>query len=351
MNVDFQDVIHLERIASALWSRRNRGRAAVMIGSGMSVNARHKDGIPGHGGFPTWASLSEAFVNGLYPSSGDAARRQNALDRSASTSGSLRLAEEYEAAHGRTALDQLLLSTIPDKDFDPGPLHHLLLNLPWSDVFTTNYDTLLERAARTVAHRRYDVVTAAPELGHARRPRIVKLHGSFPSSRPFTITEEDFRTYPVRAAAFVNLARQAFVENSFCLLGFSGDDPNFLQWSGWARDTLGSSVSQIYLCGVLDLTAAQRKLLQDRHVMPIDLAPIFPVDTWTDPKRRHAAATEWVLLSLESARPPDVFDWPFRSPSPKTPPSINGLPQPLDLCSDRDFEREAVSPQFVTEAR
>ncbi|MBN9070114.1 MAG: SIR2 family protein, partial [Rhizobiales bacterium] len=47
------------------------------------------------------------------------------------------------------------------------------------------------------------------------------------------ISEDDYRTYPQRRAAFVNTARQVFIENELCLLGFSGDDPNFLQWAGW----------------------------------------------------------------------------------------------------------------------
>ena len=72
------------------------------------------------------------------------------------------------------------------------------------------------------------------------RPRIAKLHGSFPSNRPFIFTEEDYRTYPRRFAAFVNLVQQSMMENVFCLLGFSGDDPNFLYWTGWVRDHLGS---------------------------------------------------------------------------------------------------------------
>jgi hypothetical protein len=349
-HMDFQDAIHLERIARALWAQRSRGRASVMIGSGMSLNARPKSGLRGQKGFPTWRALAEAFVAGLYPDRAAEPDRKSVLERAVSTSGALRLAEEYEAAHGRAALDQLLISAIPDGEFDPGPLHRLLLQLPWSDVFTTNYDTLLERAARSIVQIRYDVVTSASEVTHAQRPRIVKLHGSFPSG-PFTITEENFRTYPVQFAAFVNLARQAFVENTFCLIGFSGDDPNFLQWSGWARDTLGSSVSQIYLTGLLDLTGAQRKLLQDRHVMPIDLAPLFPVAAWSDPKTRYAAAMEWLLLSLEGARPPDMFDWPFQSPSPKTQPITEGLPPLPDFGSDRRFEPEAASPQFMARPR
>ena len=56
---------------------------------------------------------------------------------------------------------------------------------------------------------------------------------------PLIFAAEDFRTYPARHAAFVNLARQIFIENDLCLVGFSGNDPNFLEWAGWVRDHLG----------------------------------------------------------------------------------------------------------------
>jgi len=312
----------------------------------MSVNATPRNGIQG-AGFPTWRALGEALVDGLYPAAISEDERRSVIGRAGSTSGALRLAEEYEAAHGRAALDQLLISTIRDMDFDPGQLHRLLLKLPWSDVFTTNYDTLLERASRDIPHRRYDVVKAPFELATARRPRLVKLHGSFPSSGPFIITEEDFRLYPARSAAFVNLAQQAFVENTFCLIGFSGDDPNFLKWSGWARDTLGSSVSQIYLCGILDLTGAQRKLLQDRHVAPLDLAPLFPKDAWPDGRQRHAAATEWLLLALEGARPPSLASWPIQTPRSRTPSLSSGLPALPRFPSERDLRPEIPAPEFM----
>ena len=75
-----------------------------------------------------------------------------------------------------------------------------------------------------------------PLLG---QPRIVKLHGSLPATFPLISTEEDYRTYPSKFAPFVNTVRQAMMETVLCLIGFSGDDPNFLHWSGWVRDNLG----------------------------------------------------------------------------------------------------------------
>lgn len=68
------------------------------------------------------------------------------------------LAQEVEISFGRTKLDTILKDSIPDKDYSPSNLHKDLLNLSWRDVFTTNYDTLLERTADMVTDRRYTVV-------------------------------------------------------------------------------------------------------------------------------------------------------------------------------------------------
>ena len=75
----------------------------------------------------------------------------------------------------------------------------MLVQLPWADIMTTNWDTLLERAADGAEESVYDVLRTVEEIPEARAPRIVKLHGSFPAHRPFLFTEEDFRTYPIRS--------------------------------------------------------------------------------------------------------------------------------------------------------
>lgn len=37
------------------------------------------------------------------------------------------------------------------------------------------------------------------------------------------------------------MVQQSMMETVFLLVGFSGDDPNFLHWSGWVRDNLGGA--------------------------------------------------------------------------------------------------------------
>jgi hypothetical protein len=306
---NFPDWKYIETIRQALWNGSEFGRAAVMVGSGFSRNAEPVGVQVAR--FPLWGDLVTQLVIRLYPPARQSANeRDRMVQRASVTSGALRMAEEFESAFGRQKLDELLLEAIPDHNFRPGRMHRLLLDLPWVDVLTTNYDTLLERSAQTLVGRRYSAVRTVDEIPLAMRPRITKLHGTFPAHRPFILTEEDFRTYPRRFAAFVNLAQQTFMENVICLLGFSGDDPNFLHWTGWVRDNLGDSAPWIYLCGLLDLNDSQRRLLYRRNVTPVDLTPLFPKDEFPDADERQRLAIEWLLLSIEAGKPPDPLDWP-----------------------------------------
>jgi hypothetical protein len=247
---------YLNEIAERLWSHR----ASVMIGSGFSKNAKKNKAEAKD--FPSWHDLGDAFYEKLHGVKPE--KTQKYLDP-------LRLASEVQAALGRPTLNQILLSEIPDDHYEPSVLHEDLLKLPWEDVFTTNYDTLLERTAKKV--KNYITVFNKHDLIWSKKPRIIKLHGSFSSAKPFIITEEDYRTYPDFFAPFVNTVQQSLIENTLCLIGFSGNDPNFLNWTGWIRDNLGKDDSlRMFLIDVLDLSVGQRRLLEDRNIIPVDLS-------------------------------------------------------------------------------
>jgi hypothetical protein len=251
--------IYISEIAERLWS----GHASLMVGAGFSMNAQRSN-MPIKK-FPSWNDLGDIFYQKLYgkiPTEKDKCY----LD-------ALKLAEEVEASFGRSALNKILREEIPNTEYQPSQLHTKLLQLPWTDIFTTNYDTLLERTAEKVLEQRYETVINKEDLVWSTKPRIIKLHGSFPSERPFIITEEDYRRYPTEYAPFVNTVQQSLLENTLCLIGFSGNDPNFQKWIGWIRDNLGKDNSpKIFLIGKLSLSIGQKKLLQDRNIVPIDLS-------------------------------------------------------------------------------
>lgn len=310
--IDVPDSIrpHLNEIAERLWAER----AAVMVGAGFSKNAGN--------GFPDWNQLGDLFYQKAHGVKADPAKQKYL--------NVLRLAEEVQAAIGRPALENLLCSNIPDLNIEPSGLHVELLELQWVDVFTTNYDTLLERASAKVVTRRYEPVVNKEDLSYAIQPRIVKLHGSFPSERPFIITEEDYRRYPHDYAPFVNTVQQALLENTFCLIGFSGDDPNFLQWIGWIRDNLGKDKTQkIYLVGVFDLSSARLQLLAQRGIIVVDLSCCDGIGVH-DHKKALSRFFEYIR-----AKKPDALDWPH---NPKTMHPAHG--------NDRTEEVQRITEEW-----
>lgn len=243
-----------------------QGHAALMVGAGFSKNAKKINATDKR--FLDWKELSDLFYTSLYGEEGGPGKEY---------CSSLRLAQEVETISGRPRLDSILKEAAPDLEYAPTELYTSLMDLPWTDVFTTNYDTLLERAADTVTSRRYHVVASQEDLVNSNDvPRIIKLHGSFPSHRPFIITEEDYRTYPVRFAPFVNTVQQSLLENVFCMVGFSCEDPNFLKWIGWIHDNLGKSSSQkIYMVSVTPILEAKAKLLFEQNIVVVDLTTIW----------------------------------------------------------------------------
>lgn len=322
----FSDQSHVNRVRDALWERAQG--ATVMVGAGFSRNAvskRQSGQVP-----PTWRSLALSMYKRLYPR-GNQGTGSSAGDISLATSEFLRLAQEFEAAFGRPALHRHLRYLVSDSDFAPGKPHKKLLALRWRDVFTTNWDTLLERTAPSIVKHSYSIVRNQDEIPLGTSPRIVKLHGSVDARFPLISTEEDYRTYPREFAPFVNTVQQAMMETLLVLIGFSGDDPNFLHWSGWVRDNLGAAAPKIYLAGWLDLTIHRRRMLEERNIVPIDLARHPKADIWRRQPLdvRHSYATDWLLRSLEFGQPYEIESWPspLHGASQDPPKHLRPLPR------------------------
>ncbi|MHC1574414.1 MAG: SIR2 family NAD-dependent protein deacylase [Candidatus Methanogasteraceae archaeon] len=301
---------HIKQLREHLWCDREFGKAAIMVGAGFSRNAKRISSRTPL--VPLWRELAELMYDSLYPpkTPPEEYRKKNMLEATSGV-GALRLASEYEAYFDRQTLDEFIKESIPDTSYSPGELHELLLNLPWSDVFTTNYDTLLEQTLPVIHDRKYDIVLTTLDIPGKMKPRLVKLHGSFPSNRPFIITEEDYRTYPKKFAPFVNMVQQSMIENAFCLIGFSGDDPNFLHWAGWVRDNLGPDAPRIYLCGLLNLSVPQRQVLKNKGIIPIDLSPLIS-ELGPPNHDSHEKALKEFLKALKKDAP-NVRAWPNHS--------------------------------------
>ncbi|PFF12189.1 SIR2 family protein [Bacillus cereus] len=226
---------HLKVIRDNLWSKDGKSRVSVMVGAGFSLNATKIE--DNFSGMALWNDLKYMLIKNL----------NHHLD--IEYKDVLEIGQLYEEEYGRASLDEILKEAIPDENYESDLLHHKLLNLPWADIYTTNYDTLLERTKRNIYERNYQVIYDINDIPNSTSPRIIKLHGSFPSNRPFIFTQNDYDRYPEKFSPFVNMVQQSIMETTFVLLGFSGDDPNFERWTTWVKENLGEQMPKIYMIG------------------------------------------------------------------------------------------------------
>lgn len=248
----------LDEIFNALWSRQ----AAVMVGAGFSRNADPiSETVPP---FPLSCDLAHTFHQEVRKISEGTNTPEREETHDLTTE-----AELLEAHVGHDRLDEVIMLAIPDNQYTPSKLHVELVSLPWSEIFTMNYDTLIEKAA-ILSGQRYLVIRKQEDLFKGAGPRIVKLHGSIPDIRPFVITKNDYHKYHDSNELFVNKVRTTLVENSICLLGFSGEDQNFQAWMQWIIKRQGvDNERKVYLISIL--SHEDEIIARNRGLVPVNL--------------------------------------------------------------------------------
>lgn len=158
--------------------------------------------------------------------------------------------------------------------------------------------TGISKSARNQREDNYQLVTNAYQISLTDECRnIYKLHGNLRTSDDmhyefdgdkhiqYIITQEDYDAYPKKHEAFVNLMRISLLKGSFCLIGFSGDDPNFLTWIDWVKDILDDAATKqpqgfraIYYINADDnkLETPKEQLLQHHYIEVVNLHEYFP---------------------------------------------------------------------------
>lgn len=236
-----------------------QGRLGLMVGAGFSKNANNPKNVD----IPDWDGIKNALIQALYPSS-------SVVDKDVLT-----LAEEYINSNDSDTFDDFIRKTIPDDELFPSSLHQRLLKLPWKDVFTTNYDTLLERASEKLIATKYSIITHQEQVCDTTNiPRIIKLHGSFQDKTPFIMSAEHYRKYENDYPVFTSTIRQSLIERALCLVGFSGKDPNFQKWIGWIRDIRDkvNKTNPIFLIECRNIPEPELNSMRNKNMIVINLA-------------------------------------------------------------------------------
>lgn len=247
-------------------------------------------------------------------------------------------AQYIEDAPGGSAilLDEVV-EQIASVALKPLENHRLLATLPIGDVWTTNYDALIESAAPNS-----DVIEQDSDLA-ALRPdavkRVYKMHGSIPhhAKEPvggraqMVITRNDFERYAETTHPRLwRLLQAQFLTKSFLFLGFSFDDPNFGEVLKMVRRAIGSGpLTHHYV--LMKRPADDARLfeakMRDLERQGVHVVEITNYDEITSILRRLVARTHPMrLLVSGSARSPGQPSWSSGTyPTASTPDDLSAL--------------------------
>jgi hypothetical protein len=126
--------------------------------------------------------------------------------------------------------------------------HRIIGRLPIPTIWTTNFDTLLERALSD-AERQVDVKSTDPDIAVPRRRRdtvLYKMHGDIAHPAEIVICKADYERYARAHPVFQTTLEADLVAKTFLFLGFSFADPNLNYMLGHLRALLEDNQHQHY---------------------------------------------------------------------------------------------------------
>lgn len=130
--------------------------------------------------------------------------------------------------------------------------HRLIATLPLAEVWTTNYDSLIEDAFRQ-AHRLPDVKKRVANLSLPIRKAdvvVYKMHGDAEEADEAVITKDDYERYndPDHRQSFSLTLQGHLISKSFLFLGFSFTDPNIEYILSRVRVLVGTRGGSEHFC-------------------------------------------------------------------------------------------------------
>lgn len=143
----------------------------------------------------------------------------------------LKIAQIYEATKGRNNLLAVVKKTFPDID-ESDELHETLIKCNVSNIITTNWDCLIETAAKKNLSI-YDTIANDSELlKSTHQNKIVKIHGDFAHNN-IVFSEQDYLNYSDLFPIVENYVKNIVATNTIVLLGYSFSDLDLKQIVNW----------------------------------------------------------------------------------------------------------------------
>ncbi len=231
---------YLSKVPKALLDDVVEGHVVPIVGAGFSKNAIIPDGLT----MADWNELGKVVAEQIPGYEYE----NNPIDTFS----------YFEYEFGRTNLVGLLRKSLHVDDVHPGETHRLLCELFSGTICTTNYDFLLEDAARLLQRPMPVIVTEGALVVTAKNNvALLKLHGDFNNPERMVITERDYDMYLSQNPVFATYVAGLYISNTMLLIGYSLEDSDFRGIWQVINSRLGRLTRQAY---AIEVNASPAKI-------------------------------------------------------------------------------------------
>jgi len=157
------------------------------------------------------------------------------------------LAQYYANQYGRSALKRIINDNINLLKHESNLVDELL-NLNFKSIWTTNYDTVLEKnySKRNILTNSVFDDKDLANVSRNGRVNIYKLNGDISNLDRIVITQNDIERYEIERELLLTFLKRELVVTTFLFLGYSFADKIVLSCLNTVNRCLGSSANYHY---------------------------------------------------------------------------------------------------------
>ena len=202
---------------------RKDGQLVIFVGAGASISS----------GMPTWSQAIRAIASHL----GIDDKELNFL----------RIPQYYFNARGKKEYTQLMRKIFRYGDFlQKHEIHDRIIEFNTHTIITTNYDSLIEKAAEDNSEV-ICVISKDADLPYRKGGKeLLKIHGDFENDN-FVLKEDDYLSYSRNFTLIENYVKSLIGTKVVLFVGYSFNDPDIKQIFSWSKDILHGDFQRAYL--------------------------------------------------------------------------------------------------------
>jgi hypothetical protein len=214
-------------------------RCILFAGAGLSQDAVTSQGTH----LPGWKELLERMLEYGIQRRYIPADEESKIQKLISEKKYLLVGEEFREHLWGGRLEGFLREQLRYSSPCPTENHRLIVHIPFSAIFTTNYDKLLETAfaqetGQLPSIYTYKSIFSLVESLWKNQFYILKLHGDVDEQDSIIFSRIDYRKIIYRELGFRLFCNSVFTSKTILFMGYSMSDPDIILFLEYIHDAL-----------------------------------------------------------------------------------------------------------------